>query len=206
MRVLSLRSAAVLLAAGVGLGGCAYGPYGGVSVGVGYGDGYYDPYYDGYSPYGYSPYGYYGSRYGGYGAYGAPYWGWYDNYYYPGTGYYVYDRYRNPYRWSDRQRRYWEQRRRAYQSGDRSNVRVIEQWGDFRNRDRRLTTDDVIRRSYEPNRTVRRQEWIGRAREQAERRRDQAERRESRAESRREFIERRRSEVRERAREKRGDD
>jgi hypothetical protein len=199
MRVLSLRTAAVLLVAGVGLGGCAYGPYGGLGVGIGYGDGYYDPYYGGYSPY-----GYYGSRYG---AYGAPYWGWYDNYYYPGTGYYVYDRYRNPYYWSDSQRRYWERRRQAYNRGDSPTNRIVQQWGDFQNGGRTVTTNNVIRqRSYEPSRTVRRQEWIGRAREQAERRQDQAERRESRAESRREFIEQRRSEVRERARGKRGDD
>ena len=41
--------------------------------------------------------GYYDRRYGGYGyGYGSPYYGWYDNYYYPGTGYYVYDTYRRP--------------------------------------------------------------------------------------------------------------
>ena len=99
----------ILVAAGTSLGGCAYGGLGGLSVGTGYGSPYGygygsqygSPYgYGGYgSPYGYggygSPYGYggYGSPYGygGYGGY-SPYYGWHDGYYYPGTGYYVYDR------------------------------------------------------------------------------------------------------------------
>ena len=117
MRVLSLRNAALALVAGIGLSGCAYGPYGG--VGVGYGNGYgYDPYYNGYGSYGYgSPYGY-GASYGY-----SPY-GWYDGYYYPGSGYYVYDRYQRPYRWSDSQRRHWEQRRNR--SGE-----VVQNWRDF---------------------------------------------------------------------------
>lgn len=111
MRIMSLRSAALALTAAIGLGGCStygmYGsPYGGLSVGYGN----YDPYY-GYG-YGYSPYGY--SRYGyNSGYFGSPYWGWYDDFYYPGTGYYVYDRYRRPHRWSDSQRVFWTQRQRS---------------------------------------------------------------------------------------------
>ena len=111
----------VLLAGAAALGGCAYGygsPYGGMSVGVssgyygGYG-GYYGGYggYGGYSQYG-SPYGYIGTAYGvpyGYGY--QPYYGWYDNYYYPGTGMYVYDSYRRPRLMSDSQKRYWAERR-----------------------------------------------------------------------------------------------
>ena len=70
----------------------------------------------------------YGGGYGDYGyGYGSPYYGyggslrrlrrlrpaitarprrygWYDNYYYPGTGIYVYDSYRRPHVWNDRQR------------------------------------------------------------------------------------------------------
>ena len=110
MRVLHLRTAAILLAAGVGLGGCAtYSPFGyGNGVSVSYGDRYYDPYYRGY-----------GSRYGaGY----APY-GWYDGFYYPGAGYYVYDQYRNPYYWNDYQRRYWTVRQK--------DPSVREVWTDF---------------------------------------------------------------------------
>ncbi len=114
MRALHLRTAAVLLAAGVGLGGCAsYSPFGyGSGVSIGYGNnGYYDPYYNGY-----------GSRYAaGYSPYG-----WYDGFYYPGAGYYVYDRYRNPYYWNDYQRRYWTVRQK--------DPSVREVWTDFARR------------------------------------------------------------------------
>ena len=128
MGVFNLRNAAIALVAGVGLAGCAYGPYGGLGVGVGYGNGYgaygYDPYYSGYSPYGYGSYGY-----------GSPYWGWNDGFYYPGTGYYVYDQYRRPYRWTDAQRNYWEQRRVRFNGTrrDRNQATVVtqQQWGDF---------------------------------------------------------------------------
>jgi hypothetical protein len=123
------RLAILVLAGSAALGGCAYGygdygPYGGMSVGVGYGSGYggygYGGYYD---PYGYGGYnGYGGYGYGGYG-YGDPYFGWYDNYYYPGTGYYVYDQYRRPHVWSNTQRQYWTQRRdRALNSGRTSRM------------------------------------------------------------------------------------
>jgi hypothetical protein len=114
MRALHLRTAAILVAAGVGLGGCAttYSPFGyGNGVSVSYGDRYYDPYYDRYG----SGYGY------GY----APY-GWHDGFYYPGAGYYVYDRYRNPYYWNDYQRRYWTVRRK--------DPSVREVWTDFARR------------------------------------------------------------------------
>jgi hypothetical protein len=73
------------------LGGCAYDDYGYGGVNVGYGTGYYDDYP--YGPYGYAPYG------------------WYDGYYYPGNGYWLYDRRGTRHRWSDRQRQYWEHRR-----------------------------------------------------------------------------------------------
>jgi hypothetical protein len=87
---------AIGLAGALVLGGCAYDDgygYGGVSVGSGYyGGGYYDPYY--------SP-----------GYYGGGQYGWYNNYYYPGTGYYVYDRGGKRHRWTNSQRSYWEARR-----------------------------------------------------------------------------------------------
>ena len=91
--------AAISLAGAVALGGCAYddGYYGGVSVGSGYyGGGYYDDYY--------------GPAYYGSGYYGPGY-GWYGDYYYPGSGYYVYDRGGRRHRWNNDQRRYWEGRR-----------------------------------------------------------------------------------------------
>ena len=128
MRALHLRTAAILVAAGVGLGGCAtYSPFGyGSGVSVSYGDRYYDPYYSSR----------YGSRYG-YGY--APY-GWYDGYYYPGTGYYVYDQYRNPYYWNDYQRRYWTVRQK--------DPSVREVWTDFarRNATRSGTTTQTQQR------------------------------------------------------------
>lgn len=91
--------------------GCTNG-YGYTGIGVGAGTGYYnDPYFA--------------------GRYGPGYYGWYDNYYYPGTGAYVYDRHRRAYPWNDGQRRYCEQRRNGYAHRDaRAN------WRDFR-RDRR---------------------------------------------------------------------
>jgi hypothetical protein len=96
MRISQIRLAAVALTSALVLAGCAYddygygyGPYGygyphsSVSIGVGYGGGYgsYDPF------------------------------GWYGNYYYPGTGIYVYDRSRTRHVWSGDQQRYWAQRR-----------------------------------------------------------------------------------------------
>jgi len=107
MVITRMKLAALGLIAAVGLGGCTDG-YGYSGVNVGYNGGYGD-YGDGY-------YGddYYGAGYGG-GYYPAgltsSYFGWYGDYYYPGTGYYVYGRDRRPYRWSDEQRRYWEGRR-----------------------------------------------------------------------------------------------
>ena len=93
-----------LLAAGaLALSGCAYGDLG---YGVGYGGGYgaYD------YGYGYGAYGGYGAYPAYYGGFGAPYFGWYDDFYYPGTGVFVYDSYRRPHRWSSSQRAYWSSR------------------------------------------------------------------------------------------------
>jgi hypothetical protein len=161
---------AILFAGTVALGGCSYGyggygPYGGVSAGVSYGSGYggyygyngcYDPYsaaggYGGYDSYGYPTGGYgYGScSYGGgYGAYGsAPYYGWYGDYYYPGVGTYVYDRYRRPHTWSNTQQRYWSQQRQRVlsTSRNRSNAKeratLRENWSRFDRTDRNTNRD-----------------------------------------------------------------
>lgn len=115
-----------LIAAGaLTLGGCAYGDYG--SFGLGYGSGY-GGYYD--SPY--YGYGYgYGSPY--YGGFGSPYFGWYDDFYYPGTGIYVYDSYRRPHRWSDRQRNYWTSRQQAYAKSS-ANQSFSTNWSAFPSR------------------------------------------------------------------------
>lgn len=85
---------AMTAAAAAALAGCTTYGYDGVStrVSVGYGSGYG---------------GYYGDPYSR-----NPYYGWYDGYYYPGAGYYVYDRYGSRHRWSDRHRQHWERYRR----------------------------------------------------------------------------------------------
>ena len=113
-----LRTAIIGVAisgAAIGLAGCADGYYGGGSVGYagGYGYGGYDRYYG--DPYGYRsvPFGYAGAGFG-----------WYGDYYYPGTGYYVYDRGGRRRQWDDRQRGYWQQRggeRRGYHADHRDN-------------------------------------------------------------------------------------
>lgn len=104
------------------LGGLALGTaactdgYGYSGLGVGYGAAYGgDPYYDGY-----------GGGWGGGGLANA-YYGWNNNFYYPGTGVYVYDQYRRPHRWNGAQQRYWQGRRNGW--GDRD---VRANWGDFR--------------------------------------------------------------------------
>lgn len=98
-----MRLALALAGATLSLGACAddmYGPYGYGGVGVGYG-------YGGYA----APYGY------GYGGYYNAYdpFGWYGDFYYPGSGFYVYDSYRRPYRWNSDQQRYWSGRRSNWQ-------------------------------------------------------------------------------------------
>ena len=105
-----------LVAAGaLTLGGCAYGDVG-FGVGGGYGAGYYGGgYYDAYAPY------------------GAPYYGWYDDFYYPGTGIYVYDSYRRPHAWNDRQRTYWTSRQQAMRTSNR-NTTIQDNWSGFHHR------------------------------------------------------------------------
>lgn len=105
MQIARFKLFALALLGGVSLAGCAsemygpygYGPYGGMSVGVGYG-------------------GYYGYGYGYPYGYGYDPFGWYGDFYYPGTGIYVYDRDRHRHEWNDDQRRYWENRRSSWQS------------------------------------------------------------------------------------------
>ena len=125
-----LRTAALTICAAVGLAGCM-GPYGYGGVSAGAGNGYYGSGY-GYGA-GYPGYGY-GAGYPGYASgYGFdPYWGWNDGYYYPGTGYYVYDRDQRRHSLTAAQRRYWELRRqRALSSGKQIVIR--DNWGDFAN-------------------------------------------------------------------------
>lgn len=147
LRSATLAVAATLLS-GCAYGGLGYGGYGsGVSVGIGSAgyDRYCDPLGYGGSPYGYgsSRYGYgaYGGGYGypydrygygyghrgyryspyGYAGYGC---GWNDGFYYPGAGYYVYAPDGRRHRWTDDQRRYWEQQREQA----RREGRLLNRW------------------------------------------------------------------------------
>jgi len=150
------RIAGLILAAGVTLGGCTYG---GLGVGAGYGDpygygayGYGSPYYG----YGYgSPYGYYGG-YGGY--YGSPF-GWYDGFYYPGTGYYVYDRDRNRRVMTDAEKRHWREvfSRLSGRSGTTATTtRVVqrENWSGFNRPSRTESTSTNNGRSWRRSTTT----------------------------------------------------
>ena len=68
----------------------------------------------------YDDYGY-GRSYASLGVgYGSSY-GWYDGFYYPGSGYYVFDRQGRRHSWNDNQRRYWMNRARTPE--DRREVR-----------------------------------------------------------------------------------
>ena len=113
----SLLKAAVLLAASAGLSGCVY------DVGLGYAsDSYYN---DGYASNGYYNDGYGCDPYGRYDAYydcdyrqgfgnigfGG---GWYDNYYYPGYGFFLFDQVGRRYPMRDHHRRYWGERRQYH--------------------------------------------------------------------------------------------
>jgi hypothetical protein len=101
-----------LLAAPLLLAGCMYYPLG--SDDPGYNDG---GFYGGASVGG----GYYGAGPGYYGG-GS---GWYDDYYYPGNGYYVYDRAGRRHEMRDKDRARWIERReeRADRREDRAERR-----------------------------------------------------------------------------------
>lgn len=107
MSIVKLTLAAAALVSIGGLSACAddYG-YGGVSVG--YGASAWDPYYGGYSA--------------------DPYWGWYGDYYYPGSGYYVYDRNNYRHRWNDQQRGYWQGRSQQWRGAHRE---IRPMWRDY---------------------------------------------------------------------------
>lgn len=125
-----MRTIAVAALAPALLGGCYMndGLYGGVSVGAG---DYYGGDYYGRSPYGYDPYGGY---YGGHG------YGWYDNYYYPGNGRYIYDRSGRRHAMREQDRAYWQQRREA--RGDRPEERLERRQDRFERRQDRIERRD----------------------------------------------------------------
>lgn len=98
-KTLAAKLAALTLAT-VGLSGCVY------DVGLGYAsDGY------AYNQYDCDPYAPFDSYYAcdsGYGFYNIGFGGgWYDNYYYPGYGYYLFDNYGRRHNMGDHHRRHW---------------------------------------------------------------------------------------------------
>lgn len=96
----------LVIAGGLSVSACYDdGYYGGVSVG--YGD-TWDPYYGGFAA--------------------DPYWGWYGDYYYPGTGYYVYDRGNRRHRWDGPTRNYWQGRAQPWRGANRD-MRPV--WRDY---------------------------------------------------------------------------
>lgn len=107
---------AALATAGLGASGCVY------DVGLGYAsDGYYD---DAYSC---DPYGGYDSYYDcdyGHGFYNIGFGGgWYDNYWYPGHGFYLFDNVGRRYPMRDNHRRYWSERRHHFYRENRGRHR-----------------------------------------------------------------------------------
>ncbi len=114
---------AALGAATWGLSGCYYD--------AGLGLGYYD---DGYSYYDCDPYGGFDSYYDcdyrngfyniGYGG------GWYQDYYYPGHGFYIFDRGGRRYQMYDNHRRYWGNRRHEWYREHHGRRDGGRGWGD----------------------------------------------------------------------------
>ena len=150
---LTKRTAFALAATTTLLGACS----------TGYGGGY-----------GMASAGYYGDPY-----YDDGYYGWYDNFYYPGTGYYVYDRQRRAHRWNDRQRQYWQARRAAIR--DQRNIRA--NWNRWerraeRRRDARQHQRAERRRDYRQRQRAERRREVRQERRAAQRREVRRDRRE----------------------------
>jgi hypothetical protein len=100
--IMRTRFALLLAAAGLSLGACATdGVYAGGDVGLAYNDPFYDP--AACWNYGWSD-----------TSWGGPYCGWYDGFFYPGSGIYVYDRNHHAHVWSDGQKDHWSQQREQW--------------------------------------------------------------------------------------------
>lgn len=182
---------ALLIAASASLGACSSSDgYGRSVVSVGYSTGGYYPY---------------AARFDRSG-----YYGWYDGFYYPGTGYYIYDRAGSRHRWNDSHRRYWEARRggrsvrdnwSGYRdqryAGRQPDRRVERNWQGQGSRQQRQQSQQWQQRQQQQDQTRRRddrQQWQGgdrrseqsgevrRAPPQAERPQQRAERQQQRAE------------------------
>jgi hypothetical protein len=150
-----IRTALIALVASAGLSACtSFGPYGGVGVGVGsgYGSYGYDPYYSGYG---------YGSPY--YGSYYPSYYGWNDGFYYPGSGYWVYDPDGNQHPITDKQKNYWASMLQKARQAN-GTLQVKENWTAFRRPAATASTTNstATSTSVEPRREALRQRVIER--------------------------------------------
>jgi hypothetical protein len=63
--------------------------------------------------------------YGWAGAFDMPYCGWYDGYFYPGSGIYVYDHNRQPHIWSDGQHQHWSAQREQWHNASTDGARQM---------------------------------------------------------------------------------
>lgn len=97
MKLSGLKGVALAFAGGIALSACLYEPLSTASD-------------DEYGSYGY------GYSYDDWGSWGYPTYGWYDGYYYPGTGDYVYDRYGTRQRWREADRYHWGAMRSRWRS------------------------------------------------------------------------------------------
>ena len=125
----------------------------------------------------YDDYGYPTTRVSVGVGYGAPYYGWYDGYYYPGTGYYIYDRGGSRIRWTNRYRDYWVARRlhdRRYADNWSGYSAPHRYRGQPRYRDQRAYREDRRDRRADRRHDRRDDRWDGRrdAREDRARGRD----------------------------------
>lgn len=171
-----IRTALVVLAASAGLGACTnMGPFGGVGVGVG----------SGYGGYGYgSPYGYgYGSPYGSY--YNRyPSYGWYDGFYYPGRGYWVYDPDGQPHPINDKQKSYWGSMLAKVREarGADATTQATENWSGFSTQGK-VAAPVTAGATAQADQPSRRQIFEARRQQRMERQQSQAETRQTRSES-----------------------
>ena len=129
----TLLKVVTLAAAGTVLSGCVY------DAGLGYAsDGYYDDYscdpYGGYDSYYDCDYGsgFFNIGFGG---------GWYDSYWYPGHGYYLFDNYGRRHMMRQHHRRYWGERRHSWYRENRGSHRGN---GRYEGRDNSNTTPGAI--------------------------------------------------------------
>jgi hypothetical protein len=100
----------LLTVAGLSLGAGAAANAQPLPVGLGYDAPYYDPAAC--------------WEYGWAGAADMPYCGWYNGFFYPGSGIYVYDRNHRPHIWSDGQHHYWSGRREQWNNGSTTGARA----------------------------------------------------------------------------------